>query len=116
MGKNLNTDSMDKLFSGLVRGSGQQEESQVAEPEAVVPVVQDKQKKTKTPMERVCTIVDSNDMSKIRTIAENEGIAIKDIIALGLTLAINKYEELHGKIRVKKSKKGDVDAVFNVKG
>ena len=52
-------------------------------------------------------------MSKVRTIADIEGVAIKEIIGVGLDMFIRKYEELHGKVRVKKPRKGDISQIFN---
>lgn len=116
MGKNLDMKSMDNLVSGLVKGQEVPQEP-MAPVQPVVPTGaagERRHEKVKIRMERVCTLVDAGDMVKIRTIAENENIAIKELFALGLSLVIQKYEELHGKIRVKRTKKGDLDKIFNI--
>lgn len=116
MGKSLNKSSMDSLISGLVHDDVPMEEQQPMAIPPESPELSDVGKaKVSEKTERVCTIVDTNDMNKIRAIAANEGLPIKEIIALGLSLVIDKYEELHGKIRVKRQKKGDIGTVFNVK-
>ena len=47
----------------------------------------------KKKMEHVCTLVDIEQMAKVRAIAEREGIALKDIFAVGLNMAISNYEQ-----------------------
>jgi hypothetical protein len=37
----------------------------------------------------------------------------QEIIGVGLNMFIRKYEELHGKVRVKKPRKGDISQIFN---
>ncbi len=71
--------------------------------------------KRKKPMEHVCTLISVEQMAKVRTIAEHEGIALKDIFAVGLGMAISSYEEKNGEIRVKKAKRGNADEVFGFK-
>ena len=70
--------------------------------------------KRKKPMEHVCTLVSVEQMAKVRTIAEREGIALKDIFAVGLSMAISSYEAKNGEIRVKKAKRGNASEVFGV--
>ena len=43
-----------------------------------------------------------------------EGIALKDIFAAGLNMAISNYEQKNGEIRVKKAKRGNANAVFGM--
>ena len=70
--------------------------------------------KAKKQMEHVCTLVSVEQMAKVRTIAEREGIALKDIFAVGLGMAISSYEAKNGEIRVKKAKRGNASEVFGV--
>lgn len=108
--------SDDNLVSGLVKGQDTtQEPAEAVQPAVPVSTAEaPRREKNKTRMERVCTLVDADSMNKIRTIAENENIAIKDLFALGLSFVIEKYEVLHGKVRVKRTKKGDLDKIFNI--
>ncbi len=68
----------------------------------------------KKKMEHVCTLVDVEQMAKIRAIAEREGIALKDIFAVGLNMAISNYEQKNGTIRIRPTKKGNASDVFGV--
>jgi phosphopantetheine adenylyltransferase len=70
--------------------------------------------KRKKPMEHVCTLIATEQMAKVRTIAEREGLAIKDIIAVGLRMAIGNYEAKNGEIKVKKAKRGNASDVFGM--
>ena len=95
---------MSQLVNGL---TGEQEsESQTERRTQTV--------KRKKPMEHVCTLVSVEQMAKVRTIAEHEGIALKDIFAVGLGMAISSYEAKNGEIRVKKAKRGNASEVFGV--
>ena len=95
---------MSQLVNGL---TGEQEsESQMERRAQAV--------KRKKPMEHVCTLVSVEQMAKVRTIAEREGIALKDIFAVGLSMAISSYEAKNGEIRVKKAKRGNASEVFGV--
>jgi len=95
---------MSQLVNGL---TGEQEsESQTERRTQTV--------KRKKPMEHVCTLVSVEQMAKVRTIAEREGIALKDIFAVGLGMAISSYEAKNGEIRVKKAKRGNASEVFGV--
>ena len=51
---------------------------------------------------------------KVRAIADREGIALKDIFAVGLNMAIASYESKNGEVRVKKAKRGNASGVFGV--
>ncbi len=70
--------------------------------------------KRKKPMEHVCTLISVEQMAKVRTIADREGIALKDIFAVGLSMAISSYEAKNGEIRVKKAKRGNANEVFGM--
>ena len=65
-------------------------------------------------MEHVCTLIAVEQMAKVRTIAEREGITIKDIIAIGLKMAIGSYEQKYGEIKVRKAKRGNASEVFGM--
>ena len=95
---------MSQLVNGLT--GDQESESQTERRAQAV--------KRKKPMEHVCTLVSVEQMAKVRTIAEREGIALKDIFAVGLSMAISSYEAKNGEIRVKKAKRGNACEVFGV--
>ena len=73
-----------------------------------------RQSARKKKMEHVCTLIDTEQMAKIRAIAEREGIALKDIFAVGLNMAISNYEQKNGTIRIKPTKKGNASDVFGI--
>lgn len=112
MGKNLDMTSMDNLMSGLIKDKDTKKTVEEVPSAVTDKVTTEPHPKSKAKMERVCTLVESESMNKVRAIAEQENVAIKDLFALGLSYVINKYEELHGKIRVKRAKKGNVDEIF----
>ena len=64
---------------------------------------------------RFCTMADDDKVTKIRTIAAREGIAIKDFMNLAFDKIINEYERKYGTVRLPKVKKGgDVSKVFDL--
>ena len=73
-----------------------------------------RQSTEKKKMEHVCTLVDIEQMAKVRAIAEREGIALKDIFAVGLNMAISNYEQKNGTIRIKPTKRGNANDVFGL--
>ncbi len=93
---------MSSLVSGL---TGELEESNESTEQNV---------KRKKPMEHVCTLIAVETMAKIRTIAEREGIALKDIFAIGLNMAISNYEAKNGEIEVKITKRRNASEVFGM--
>ena len=70
--------------------------------------------KEKKQMEHECTLIETSQMAKVRAIADREGIALKDIFAVGLNMAIASYESKNGEVRVKKAKRGNASEVFGV--
>lgn len=125
MAKNLNMNAMDKLISGLTgkeehqepptieQGSGSTSASNETMPQSDQPR-SSKLSRKKPVKKHICTNVDVEKLDKIKTIADKEGLNINDIFDLALSITINKYEELHGIIQVKKPKKCDVRKVFNI--
>ena len=95
---------MSQLVNGL---TGKQESESQTERRAQAV-------KRKKPMEHVCTLVSVEQMAKVRTIAEREGIALKDIFAVGLNMAIGSYEQKYGEIKVRKAKRGNASEVFGM--
>ncbi len=64
---------------------------------------------------RFCTMADDDKVTKIRTIAAREGIAIKDLMNFAFDKIINEYERKYGTVRLPKVKKGgDVAKVFDL--
>ncbi len=123
MGKNVNMNAMDKLFSGLTgKEEYPSEEQDVNGSEALGQEAQTQSdaapqsaNKTNKPVKKhFCATVDVEKMAKIRAIADIEGININSLLDLAFTFVINEYEKLHGAIRVKKPRKGDVKKIFNL--
>lgn len=120
MSKNLNMNAMDKLFSGL---SGKEDQASVeqvnsdSESKENVPLPPSdnaKPSNKKAIKKHFCATVDVEKLDKVRAIAEIEGLNINAIVDLALAVVIDKYEELHGAIKIKKAKKGDIKNVFNL--
>ncbi len=120
MSKGLNTDSMSRLLGGLTGSKENVEKESVnaqAEPspqEATSDVTKDKKSSKSGAEERFCTIVDVEQIEKIRMIAAKEDVTIKDLVSLAFDVIISKYESLHGKIKVNKHKKGNLRDVFEL--
>lgn len=114
MSKDIKSSSMDTLFQGLTGQS--HPDSQVTVPEAndTIPLPPHTKKPSKGNYEVISTMVDPVIISKIRTIASIEDLSIKDVIGVGLKMVIARYEEVHGKVRVKRTKKGSINKVFNI--
>ncbi|MBR4365508.1 MAG: hypothetical protein IKP43_01865 [Bacteroidaceae bacterium] len=110
--KNINPSSMDALLNGLTGNVSdtQTEDNKNSKNETA----RRGRKKSEVKMERICTIINAELMSKVRAIADKENIAIKDIFTKGLSLLVNAYEEKHGTIRLRQPKKGDVESVFDL--
>ena len=117
--KEINGNKLDDLLGGLTSIC----ETPASQPESSVPC-QDKaqalpakgQKEntnSKERFERICTIVSPETMSKVRTLSSLEGVSIREIIGYGLEMVLARYEELHGKIRVKKQRKGDMESILS---
>ena len=69
-------------------------------------------KKVKKVTEPICTLVDKEQIAKIRTIAERERVSLKDLFAVALDMVVSSYEEKYGVIRIKQPKKGNVKEIF----
>lgn len=72
------------------------------------------QQTEKPATERVCVVVESEVLDKVRSIADKEGISLSSIYNLGLKVVLENYETTHGKVSPKVKKKGNVDSVFNI--
>lgn len=114
MAKEINTSKMDSLLQGLTGGAQAEEVSNVSEESGDTSASSPSKKEQKSNYEVISTMVDPVIISKVRAIAATEGLAIKDVIGVGLKMVVSRYEEVHGKIRMKKAKKGDVDKIFNI--
>jgi hypothetical protein len=120
MSKGLNTDSMSRLLGGLT-GSKSDEETESPKDkqesprqEATTDAAKEKKPSKAGAEERFCTIVDVEQIEKIRMIAAKEDVTIKDLVSLAFDVIIKKYESLHGKIKVNKHKKGNLRDVFEL--
>lgn len=118
MTKKIEKSSMNKLLLGLTNGTEKTDDADVfveEQPQKVKEKIESPQKKENVSTERICTIVESSKMGKIRAISDKEGVSIKEILNLAIEIVINKYEETHGTIKIKKSRKVNVENVFNIK-
>lgn len=111
----MDNKSLDALFSGLTEAAAPQsnprqtnsptksEEAEGKKPKAVH--TRKKRAKEERHEERFCVIVDSELLKKVRIIARQEGMHIKEIIAVALSNAINSYEKKNGIIKEEPKKK-----------
>lgn len=64
--------------------------------------------------ERISSIVKCELYNKCKAIANIENIPIKDVINKALELVVSAYEEKHGPVKVKRSRKpGDINEIFD---
>ena len=104
----MKQDSLNALFSGLTRANGDTQPQEANEgKENQTPSVgaettdsQDNQQEQETAneSERLCTIVKTDTIQKIRAIAQLEGLPIKDVIEAAFSKAIEAYESKNGVI------------------
>ena len=108
-------DAMDQLFGKLTTPSPAQEPKAPAKPkDGKESSTTSSPAKQKAPDERVCTIVRSDLMAKVRYIVGKESIAIRDVFEAALTLAVNEYERRYGEIKPRpKRKRGDIGIFFD---
>lgn len=108
MNNDLNN-GMTKLFAGLTSSpKPENSESQPIEPSTTGQQTQRRSIKR----ERLCATIDSDILNKVRSLSQIEGVSIRDIISFGLKMILDKYEETHGKIRVKRPRKGDIATIL----
>lgn len=113
MAKKINDDAMSSLLNGLSGGDTVQPvKGEVAEAKALPQEANPG--KTSIDRERICTLIESDVMSKVRAISEKEGLSIASIINLGLKVVVENYEKSHGKVKGSNFKKGKIDEVFNI--
>ena len=118
----INKDSMSALIGGLV-GSPVEPVQQPSEQEkpSVSPNPTSKEvnasrrgRPSGTKKEMISTTVDVEIMNKVRAIAKKEELPITSLIEVGLRKLIKEYEEKNGPVRVRQSKKKNIDDVFSV--
>lgn len=117
--KEKNNDAMDKLFSGLTMPASSpssQTEEQCDQGTVSDNSISPRQKKYKEENERVCTIMEYEDIYKLRFIASKENLSIRNVFGAAAKMLIKKYESTNGVIPVKKRrpKKGDISKIFDV--
>lgn len=113
MAKKINDDAMSSLLNGLSGGDAVPAvKGEVDEVKAIPQKVNSE--KSPIARERICTLIESDVMSKVRTISEKEGLSIASIINLGLKVVVENYEKSHGKVKGSNFKKGKIDKVFNI--
>lgn len=111
--------AMDKLFSGIAPLSPAAPSEAISKQdkeEDTSSSTSSRQKKYNEMNERVCTIMEVEDMNKLRYIAGKESLAIRDLFGISVKKLIKEYEAKNGPIHVRKSKpkKGDVSKVFDI--
>lgn len=125
MGKGINEDSMSRLLGGLTGHDNQEtypKSSSSAEPAKAAESKDSTNSKRsvstkdapKGSVERFCTIVETEQIEKIRMISSMEDVTIKDLVSLAFDVLIKKYENLHGKIKINKHKKDNLRDVFDL--
>lgn len=104
--------AMDALFGGLTMPSS----SNTKKEETPSKEVSDSKKNYSIENERVCTIINSEIMAKVRVIAGKEHLSIRDIFEYGLKYLVHDYESRNGTIHLRdpKTKKGNVSSVFSI--
>lgn len=111
----------DSLVSSILGGNDNKKvntPSKTVQPAAPVKdIVEEEASKAKPVLRKICTKMTIELHEKLKVIAQKEDIDIKDIIELGCSQLVSKYEEKHGKIRVSinphgKAKK-DVGDIFS---
>lgn len=113
MSKKINQDSMSVLFNGLTKADNSTTQTEVSDDKQATMVSE--RKEVSLRREKLCTLVESDVLSKVRVIAEEEGISIASMVNLGLKVVLENYEKNHGKIKAKSTKKrGNIDEVFDI--
>lgn len=112
--KKQTKEAMDQLFNGLTAQSSSPDEYTQRDSENRVE--SSIQKKYKEENERVCTIMEYDDIYKLRFIASKENLSIRDVFGAAAKMLIKKYESTNGPIPVKKKKqkKGDISKLFDI--
>lgn len=105
----MDNKSLDALFSGLTETNAQappegmsvpQQERAEQKTKATMPYrARQKQKELERQEVRLCTIVSSELVKKIRAIANIEGMTIRSVVEAAFQKAISSYERKHGEIK-----------------
>lgn len=120
--KKINKDSMSALIGGLV---GQPvEEEAPTDVQTEVPVetsltsqevnTSHRGRPSGAKKEMISTTVDVELMNKVRAISKKEELSITSIIEVGLRKIVKDYEDKNGPVRVRQSKKKNIDDIFSV--
>lgn len=118
MSKDIEKSSMARLLGGLTGDTpgaeelAKEPEQRSEQSESSIPQPRKRYEKTGNPEERVSTILDSMLLEKVKTISRTEGITIRSIIEYAISQVVDTYEDKYGRIKIKKSKKGNVDDIF----
>ncbi|MDD5861914.1 MAG: hypothetical protein PUD15_05060 [Prevotella sp.] len=126
---NFSKSSMDSLLGGLTSYDEEEQEHKPQTPEENVrnyeretePAEEEEyeeaprrgRKPNRMKSERICTILPVDLMNKVRSLADKEGLAIKDIFTAGVNMVIQNYEKKYGTLRVRKPKKGDINELLS---
>lgn len=114
--KDKKKEAMAGLLGGLTKPSQQPEQlpevATVSEPPA-----KPKAKRGRPPRSSkydTYTVVGNIDQfSKMKVIAQNSGITLKDVLEKFVGNSLAKYEKVNGVVRVPRSGKVDLDSIFD---
>lgn len=87
---------LDAIFNGVKESENDQEKSTKATSENI----------------SVCFRCSADRMSKIRTIAREKGVSLKDVMEAAIDLAIERYEKNNGVIEIRPLR-GDKASIFD---
>lgn len=105
----MDNKSLDALFSGLTEAAApaspqkeatapQLEKSNRKGDSAIPYRAKQRQQEQKRHEERLCTIVNSELVKKIRILASIEGLTIRNVVEAAFQKAISSYELKHGEL------------------
>lgn len=89
--KNIQQDGLSAILGNI------NEDLQTPEPQAIT--------------ETVCFRCTTDRIAKIRTIAREKGLSLKDVMQAAIDLALDKYEKRNGEIEIKPLK-GNLEDIF----
>lgn len=123
MAKKINKSAMESLLGSLSGKPDVQEddtsqetfedtsEPQKSDEETSRPVTRQYVRRTGEEV-RICTIIDKTLFEKVKVLSQTEGITVRSIIEYMLGKAVENYESKYGRLKVRKSHKGDIGDVL----
>lgn len=104
-GEQQTSQSMPKQETGQALPSSLQEDAEAPPPKK-------QYQKSSGSQTKVCACLDTVLFEKVKILSMTEGITVRSIMEYALGKAIENYEARHGKIRMKRKRKGDIEDVF----